>query len=70
MQSRKMSLVESLTNITVGFSISFVITGPVLALFGLSTDYRQDFLITLLFTVTSLARSYLLRRVFNRMLHR
>ena len=68
-QSRRMSMVEATTNIAIGFVVSVAITGPVLALFGFQTTIRHDVAITAIFTITSLARSYLVRRAFNR-IHR
>lgn len=65
-QSRRRSLVEALTNIAVGFGISYAATLVVLPMFGFAVTARDAGSMTLVFTGISLARSYTLRRIFNR----
>ncbi len=66
MQTRKGSITESLTNIAVGFWLSWVLNITTLPLLwdpkhkALSSTY-----IGIVFTVASLIRSYCLRRWFN-----
>lgn len=64
-QSRRMSLVESFVNIVVGFGINMTAQIYVFAWFGLHLPLLQSFYIGLFFTVISIARAYLLRRVFE-----
>lgn len=64
-QTRAGSVVESLVNIAVGFSINWTANMFVLPLFGFPVTGIQAFGIGLIFTVISLVRSYTLRRVFN-----
>jgi len=67
MQSRLGSLLESVANTATGFVISWLVWMLVVApLYGYATTAHQSFWITAIFTVTSLARSYLWRRFFNR----
>jgi hypothetical protein len=65
MQSRAMSLVESIANVIVGFWLAVLTQIFVFPLFGLTVTLTQNLLIGCLFTLTSIARSYLLRRVFE-----
>lgn len=67
MQSRGMSLVEAVTNIAVGYVIAAVLTWLVLPLFGAPVGVADALGISLVFTVVSLIRSYLLRRLFVRL---
>ena len=69
MQSRLMSMVEALVNVLVGFWISVIAQMLVLPLFDLHASFSQNVSMGLIFTVVSLVRSYLLRRIFNA-LHR
>ena len=66
-QSRLMSLVEAIANVTVGFGVAVLTQMLVFPLFGLRTTVRENLAIGLIFTVVSLARSYALRRTFEAM---
>lgn len=64
-QSRKMSLVESLTNVLVGYGVAVATQWAVFPLFGLHTTLHENLVIGLIFTVVSIIRSYVLRRAFE-----
>ena len=64
-QSRTMSLVESLTNVAVGYGIAVIAQILVFPLFGLSTTLTENMAMGAIFTVVSIARSFTLRRVFE-----
>ena len=65
MQSKKMSLVESLTSTAIGFIVSVILVNVVLPFYGFKVSYSQSIEITLIFTVASVLRGYLVRRFFN-----
>jgi hypothetical protein len=65
MQTRLGSFVEAWANIVVGFSINFCANLVVLPWFGFNVTPGAAFGIGVVFTVISLARSYVLRRWFN-----
>lgn len=65
MQSRWMSLVESVTNIAVGYGIAVLTQLAVFPMFGLHASLGDNLVIGLIFTGVSLTRSYVLRRLFN-----
>jgi len=67
MQSRAHSAFEAVANVAVGYGINVVANLMVLPVFGLSVSVGQAAGIGVAFTFISLARSYLLRRVFNRL---
>lgn len=68
MQTRKGSLVESLINTGVGFVMSlFVWEFVVKPIWEINTSFAENLSITLLFTVVSVVRGYMLRRVFNQL---
>lgn len=60
------SWLEAWANIAIGFAINWVANMAILPLFGFHVTGTQAFHIGLIFTVISLVRSYVLRRVFNR----
>lgn len=64
-QSRRMSAVEAVANVAVGYAIAVVTTAVVLPAFGYAVTARDAFGISAIFTVASLVRSYALRRAFN-----
>ena len=64
-QSRRMSLVESIANVVVGYGVAVLAQMVVFPLFGMAVSLGDNLLIGLAFTVVSIARSYYLRRVFE-----
>ena len=66
-QSRKASLLEAVVNVAVGFGISLAAQCVIFPCFGVHVDARTNVGIGACFTVVSLARSYLVRRWFNRL---
>ena len=65
-QSRAASLIEAGTNVLVGYLVALAAQQLVFPLFGIHTTLAQDSAIAPVFTAVSLARSYLLRRFFER----
>ena len=69
-QSRMGSLMEALVNVLIGGGINFLANWLILPLIGFSTlTLSTNLLITAIFTVISVVRSYTLRRWFNGHLH-
>lgn len=63
-QSLRMSLVEALANVAVGYGIAVATQAVVFPLLGLHTSLSDDLAIGAVFTVVSIICSYTLRRVF------
>jgi hypothetical protein len=66
MQSQLMSLVESVSNIVVGYALAVLTQLLVFPMFGLHASLADNLGIGLIFTGVSLIRSYVLRRTFDR----
>ena len=64
-QSRAMSLVESATNVFVGYLLAIVTQIVVFPWFGIEAALGEHLAIGLAFVGVSLARGYLLRRLFE-----
>jgi membrane protein implicated in regulation of membrane protease activity len=64
------SFIEACINTAIGFFISLVLTALVLPAYGHAVTFSQNLQITAIFTIASIARSYLLRRWFNARIHR
>lgn len=65
MQSKRHSVIESVTNIAVGYVINFIANMLILPLVGFNITVSQNLFIGVLYTGISIARLYLLRRFFN-----
>jgi hypothetical protein len=66
-QTVPMSLIEAVTNVLVGFCIALLTQLGVFTLFGLQVTLVQHLRIGAIFTVVSLLRSFMLRRLFEGM---
>ncbi len=66
-QSRRMSMIETLAGVAIGFAVSVALSYVVYPLFGHAFTLGQNIAITVIFTVASIVRGYLVRRVFNRL---
>ena len=65
MQSKKMSLIETLSSVAIGYIISIASQMIILPIFGINVSLTDNLLIGLFFTVVSIVRGYLVRRLFN-----
>jgi hypothetical protein len=63
-QSRFMSLVEAVTNVVAGYGLAVVTQIIVFPWFGLEAELGEHMAIGMAFVGVSLARTYLLRRLF------
>lgn len=65
MQSKLGSMIEACVGTGIGFVVAWIAMVLVLPLFGFPATVGQSFWIVAIFTVLSIVRVYLLRRVFN-----
>ena len=65
MQSKKQSFIESLTSTTIGIIIGIVLNLTILPIFGYPVSLSDSLWISVIFTVVSIIRSYIIRRWFN-----
>lgn len=65
MQSRRMSAVEAIANVLVGYGVAVLAQIAIFPLFGIAVSIGDNLAIGAAFTVVSLARSYAVRRLFN-----
>jgi uncharacterized protein (DUF2062 family) len=64
-QSRLMSMTEAVTNVVVGFGVAVLTQILVFPFFGLHVSLAENLAIGGMFTIASIGRSYLLRRLFE-----
>lgn len=65
MQTKKGSFIEALVNTLVGFLITLLFSPVIYWVCGVSMKVTQMGMVTLLFTLLSIARGYVIRRFFN-----
>ena len=68
-QTRMGSLIEALINVVIGFSINYFANLLILPMFGFHISMANNFLMGLIYTAISIARSYVIRRWFNARIH-
>ena len=66
-QSHRMSLLEAVTNVVVGYALAIMTQIVVFPWFGLHPSVHENLTIGAVFVGVSLLRSYALRRVFERL---
>lgn len=66
MQTRFQSMIEAWVNIIVGYFLALLTQLILFPMLGIQVRLEQNIFIGLIFTAVSLARSYTLRRLFNR----
>ena len=64
-QSKRMSMMESLTNVAVGYGVAVSAQIIIFPLFGLDVALADNLAIGAIFTAISIVRSYTLRRMFE-----
>lgn len=69
LQTRKESLIESLMNIAIGYSVAMVSQLALFPLFGIAVPLSTNLWLGAWFTGISLVRGYVIRRWFNARLH-
>ena len=66
MQTKYQSLIESFTNILIGYTTALLSQLAIFPLFDINIPLSDNLLIGLYFTLISLVRSYVIRRYFNK----
>ena len=65
MQSKRQSLIETLTSVFAGWLIGVILNLTILPLFNYNITVVDSLWVSLIFTVISVVRGYLIRRFFN-----
>jgi len=66
MQTKTHSLIESLTNVSIGYVVALLSQIVVFPMFGIYVPLSDNLLIGAWFTAISIIRSYVVRRYFNK----
>lgn len=66
MQTKTQSLIESVTNVAIGYFVALLSQLLVFPMFGIHVSIGDNIAIGLWFTAISVVRSYVVRRWFNK----
>jgi hypothetical protein len=66
-QTKKQSIIEVIANTVVGFVISVMVSVVLFPLMGIPVTFGENIGITTIFTVISIVRSFIMRRIFNKL---
>lgn len=64
-QSKLMSFLETILSTAIGFAVALLTQIFVFPLFGFNPPLHENLMITAIFTVVSIARQFVMRRVFE-----
>ncbi len=67
MQTRLQSLLEAWINVIIGYFVALAAQIIVFPWYGIEVSISQNLQIGLIFTIVSITRSYVVRRLFNRL---
>ena len=65
MQSKKYSLIESISSTVIGLGINMTAQHLIFPIFSIFIGWDTNFLIAIIFTFISVARGYIIRRWFT-----
>ncbi len=69
-QSKLGSFIEACINVVIGFTINYIANLLIFPLFGMSISLSDNLLLGIIYTLISIARSYIIRRWFNARIHK
>jgi hypothetical protein len=69
-QTKKGSVLETITNTAAGFAINYTANLLIFPLYGMHISPGNNFLLGLIYTIISVVRSYGMRRLFNFLHHK
>lgn len=67
MQTKKLSLIESITNTVIGLITSFIIQLIIYPILDIPVTLSQNIIITFVFFIASILRGYIIRRYFTKL---
>ena len=66
MQSKKLSIIEAISNTIIGLLTSFCIQLLIYPFLNIEVSLNQNIFITFVFFIASIIRGYIVRRIFNK----
>ncbi|MDY7537651.1 hypothetical protein QN372_00680 [Undibacterium sp. RTI2.1] len=69
-QTKKGSLLEAIINVLIGYTINMLANFFIFPIFGWQISLQQNLILGVFYTAISITRSYVIRRWFNRAIHK
>lgn len=66
MQTKKLSIIEAVSNTVIGLLTSFIIQIIIYPILNIEVSINQNIIITFVFFFASIVRGYFVRRLFNK----
>lgn len=66
-QTRTTSLIESIANVVIGYGVALASQLIIFPIYGIEISIRTNIAIGIWFTIISIIRSFIVRRIFNKM---
>ena len=66
MQTKKLSIIEAVSNTVIGLLTSFCIQLLIYPFLNIEVSINQNIFITFVFFIVSILRGYIVRRLFNK----
>ena len=66
MQSKSLSIIESISNPVIGLVTSFLIQLVIYPILDIEVSIGKNIIITIIFFIASFLRGYVIRRLFNK----
>jgi len=70
MQTKTQSMIESIANVAIGYLVAIGAQMVIFPAMGIRVELKDNLIIGLFFTAVSIARSYAVRRIFNKLHNR
>ena len=65
MQTKKMSLIETVSSVIIGFIVALISQLGIFPILGIEVTFSENIILGVFFTIVSIIRGYYVRRFFN-----
>ena len=66
-QTKTVSLIESIANVVIGYGVALLSQIIIFPIYGIDISLKTNIAIGIWFTLISIIRSFIVRRIFNKM---
>jgi len=66
-QTKTVSLIESIANVVIGYGVALISQIIIFPIYGIDISLKTNIAIGIWFTLISIIRSFIVRRIFNKM---
>lgn len=66
-QTKTVSMIESISNVVIGYGVALLSQIIIFPIYGIDINLKTNIVIGFWFTLISIIRSFIIRRLFNRL---